>query len=211
MYWKIRRILLLRSILVSQCEIQNIDVSLGFYCCVKTPQSNSTQDEKFILSYSSRQQLMDTRAGTQSGQELRGRNWSRSHGRVLLPGLLSQLAHTIQDHVPRGGPVHSELDCESINAFHPIINAEMYHRFAHRSVCWRLFCNWCFLFLNGSSLCQNDIKLSQCKSYSFEIDGFYVHDLKYTEVGKSVSWDPLYWAISLQINMKRNFYKIILV
>lgn len=41
---------------------------------------------------------------------------------------------------------------------HQLLIKKMYHRLAHRPLC---FFNWCFLFQNDSSWCQDDIKLAR--------------------------------------------------
>jgi hypothetical protein len=58
-----------------------------------------------------------------SRQESGGQNWSRNHRRMLLTGLLNLHSYTTQDHLPRNGIVHSELDTPP-----SIINQDMIHR-----------------------------------------------------------------------------------
>jgi hypothetical protein len=53
-------------------------------------------------------------AGTQAGQESRGRSWCRDYGGMLLNwlaslGLLSLLSYRTQDYQPRNGTVHNGL------------------------------------------------------------------------------------------------------
>jgi hypothetical protein len=51
----------------------------------------------------------EIRAGIHTGLEPGGRSCCRSHGRVLLSGLLNLLSYRTQNYQPKNGTTHNEL------------------------------------------------------------------------------------------------------
>lgn len=86
-----------------------------------------------------------------------------------LPLIVSLLACSTQDHLPRGTTTHSEL---GLLFLRQSTIKKMLHGFAHRAVRWRQFLNRSFLLPNGSSLYQNNIKQHR---YSYPHIYFTLH------------------------------------
>lgn len=122
-------------------------------CAVTSSRTKSNLEEKGFLSLTSRREV---RAETQGGawrQEVK----QRPRGTVLcwfaVRGLLSLLSYPSQDHLPRGGTVHSGLSPPI-----PIINQENDTQACLQGNPMRRFLNWVFLFPDGSGLCQVEKK-----------------------------------------------------
>lgn len=106
---------------------------LGFCCWAKTPWPKATGERMglFISSYSFTPLFISERSqGKNSRQKPRSRNWSRSHGGALFPGLFNLLSFN-------SGP-----SAQGRHHPHQSLIEKMHCRFAYRESDGGIFFRW---------------------------------------------------------------------
>ena len=98
--------------------------------------------------------MKEASTGTQRRQEPGGRSWCRSHGGLLLPGLLSMACSACLLIEPR---------TTSPGMAPPTMGWALPHwslieEIPYNWISWRHFLNWGSLFYDDSSLCEVDIQ-----------------------------------------------------
>lgn len=131
-------------------------LSLGYYSCDKTSWPRQLDEERGYLAYMSfcSSRLKVVRARAQTGQEAGGRNWHRSHGGVLLIGLLPMTC--------------SVWFCTETRTISPKLNPptmdwvvtrqSLILKMLYNTIIWRhFFFSWGSLLSVIGSLCQVEI------------------------------------------------------
>jgi hypothetical protein len=123
-----------------------------FYCCDKTlwPKTRSRVFQLTILRSHS---FTEGSQGRNSRQEPEGRNWRRSHGRMLLTGLFLLI-------YPACSLIQLKTTCPGLHNPNQSIIRSISHRFAYRVILQKHFRNWEFFFPNDTSLCKLSISLT---------------------------------------------------
>lgn len=101
----------------------------------------------------------EIRTETQIWQESWNCMWGRSHGVVLITGLLSLISYRTKDHQVREDTTQNRL-----GPFHHTIIKKMIYSY----IIWKHLLIWVFLLLDISCFCQADRKqASTDRKYSF--------------------------------------------
>lgn len=140
------------------CLIKSGFLLLWHYSRTKS----SLRWKELISIYNSQVTITEGDRGRNSKQEPRSRSWRRGHWRSAayclappdLPGLLS---YSTLHHQPRGDTAFPHQS--SIK------------KIPHKPILWRHFLNWVLLFPDNSSLCHDNIKLTNIS------DSFCLHKL----------------------------------
>ena len=104
------------------------------------------------------------RIGTQTRQKAGGRSWCRSHGGVLLTGLLLEPYSACFLIEPRPTKPGMALPTMGLAHPHQILIIKMPYRLVYSRILWKHLLGWGFLLFDDSSLCQVDIKLTNTKT-----------------------------------------------